>query len=114
MNININSRFKDAPWYIESTKESILLVGLGGIGGNSLYCLSKTIPAKYFLVDNDVVTDYNVGCQFFTESQIGKPKIEAIIETMKNQSLANFMPFKKMFSNEYLPITITALDNISE
>ena len=110
--MRINDRFKDAPWYTESTKESILLVGLGGIGGNSLYCLSKTIPAQYFLVDDDIVNEYNVGCQFFTTSQIGKSKLEAIIETLKPQSLAKFIPFKHKYAYEYCPITITALDNM--
>lgn len=112
MNVNINSRFKDAPWYIESAKESILMVGMGGINSNALYCLSKTVPCRYYLVDEDITEEYNVGCQFFTTNQIGKPKIEAIIQTMSNQSLASFLPFKKMYSNEYLPITITGLDNM--
>lgn len=31
-NSNINSRFKDAPWYNECTKEKILFIGQGGIG----------------------------------------------------------------------------------
>lgn len=113
MQYNINDRFKDAPWYTESAKESILLVGLGGIGGNAIYCLSKTIPCTYFLVDEDIVNAYNVGCQFFTKNQIGKTKIESIIETLTPQSLAKFIPLKKMYSNEYRPITITALDNMS-
>jgi hypothetical protein len=112
MQSNINNRFKDAPWYIESAKESILMVGMGGINSNALYCLSKTIPCKYYLVDADITEEYNIGCQFFTGNQIGKPKIEAIIETMKSQSLASFIPLKKMYSNEYLPITITGLDNM--
>jgi len=109
----INGRFKDAPWYTASTKETILVVGMGGISSNTMYCLSKTIPAKYFLVDADIVNEYNVGTQFFTKSQIGKPKIEAIIETLTPQSLATFIPLNKMFSNEYRPITITGLDNMS-
>ena len=107
-----NDRFKDAPWYIQSTKENILLVGLGGIGGNALYCLSKTIPCTYFLVDSDIVADYNVGCQFFTGNQVGKYKIESIVETLKPQTHAKFMQFNHRYAEEYMPITITALDNM--
>lgn len=110
--VNYNSRFKDAPWYTESTKENIMMVGCGGIGGNSLYCLSKSIPAKYYLIDGDTVVEHNVGTQFFNNTQIGLPKIEALVNTLKTQSLASFYQFNHMYSGEYLPITITALDNM--
>lgn len=112
MQSDINSRFKDAPWYTESSKEAILVVGCGGIGGNALYCLSKTIPATYYLVDDDTVNTVNLGTQFFNNTQIGKPKIEALVETLKTQTLARFIPFKHKYAYEYLPITITALDNM--
>lgn len=112
MQSNINNRFKDAPWYTESTKEQILLVGCGGIGGNALYCLSKTIPATYYIMDSDIVEEYNVGCQFFTKNQIGKSKIEALTETLISQTLAEIRPLKANYNSEFLPITITALDNM--
>lgn len=108
-----NERFKDAPWYTGCTNENILMVGCGGIGSNTLYFLSKSIPAKYWIVDSDIVEEYNVGCQFFTGSQIGKYKVEALVETLTPQSLAKFNVFNQKYSDgTYFPITITALDNM--
>lgn len=105
-----DGRFKDAPWYVKSLNERIVVVGTGGIGSNALYCLTKTIPATYYIVDDDIVVEHNVGTQFFMPKQIGLPKVEAV----KNNCIptAKITEFKKKFSSEYLPIMITALDNM--
>jgi len=105
----LNGRFKSAPWYQQSKNEQILLTGVGGIGSNALYCLTKTIPAKYFIVDNDVVDEHNIGTQFYRENQIGKPKVTACLE---NIDYKNINPLKKLVTNEQLPITIMGFDNM--
>lgn len=57
---NINGRFKDAPW--GTLKPSILIGGIGGIGSNTTYCLSKSIiGGKIFIIDQDTVDEHNVG-----------------------------------------------------
>lgn len=111
--MHYNDRFKDAPWYEQCTKENIVVVGQGGIGGNFMYCAAKTIPCTYFIIDEDVVNEINIGCQFFNKTQIGKYKVEAINETLKSQSLASIFPFKKKYTDEYSPIIVTALDNMA-
>lgn len=111
--MHYNDRFKEAPWYEQCTKENIVVVGQGGIGGNFMYCASKTIPCSYFLIDDDIVNEINIGTQFFNKTQIGKYKVEAISETLKSQSLAAIFPFRKKYSDEYSPIMVTALDNMS-
>lgn len=111
-NSNVNARFKDAPWYERSVYENILVVGAGGIGSNALYYLSKTIPATYFIIDNDTVDDVNIGTQFFKKGQIGKLKVEAISNTINEFSTAKPNALKKLYYGEFLPITITGLDNM--
>lgn len=106
---DINGRFKDAPWYIESKKEKILLTGVGGIGSNALYCLAKTIPAKYYIVDNDTVDLHNIGTQFYRSSQIGANKVDACLMNIDYQ---NIFPIKKLVTNEKMPITIMGFDNM--
>lgn len=108
-----NARFKDAPWYNECTKEKILFIGQGGIGGNAMYCLAKTIPASYFIIDDDVVEEFNVGTQFFTKNQVGMKKVEAIKQTLNNCSLANIYSIPQKYDNNYLPIIISGLDNMT-
>jgi molybdopterin/thiamine biosynthesis adenylyltransferase len=110
--MHYNSRFKDAPWYLGSTKESILVVGAGGIASNALYCLTKTIPSKYYVIDFDRVEAINIGTQFFKKSQIGKYKVEAISETCNEFADCNIITFNNKYNNECFPITITGLDNM--
>lgn len=112
-NIEYNARFKDAPWYTKCIKETILFVGQGGIGGNAMYCLAKTIPAKYYIIDADIVESFNVGCQFFNKSQVGKKKVQAIKETLDACSTAQINTLDKTYNNEYLPIMISGLDNMA-
>lgn len=107
-----NQRFKDAPWYKECTKEQILFVGQGGIGGNTMYCLSKTIPATYYIMDADIVEEYNIGCQYFNKNQVGKKKVAAIKETLDACSTAKIYTLDQRYNNEYMPVMITGLDNM--
>ena len=106
----INGRFKGAPWYEKSKNETILLTGVGGIGSNALYCLAKTIPAQYFIVDNDTVDEHNIGTQFYRKSQIGKAKVSACLENTDYESI---FPIKKLVTTENMPITITGFDNMA-
>jgi hypothetical protein len=109
---NYNERFKDAPWYIKSQEEKILVIGTGGIGSNSLYCLTKTIPAQYYILDSDIVEEHNVGTQFFRPNQIGKYKVEACKDNCEYPGSKPIITMKKQYSDEYLPIMISALDNM--
>ena len=112
--LQYNDRFKDAPWYEKCLDEKILLCGLGGIGSSSLYCLTKTIPATYYIIDYDMVDSVNVGCQFFNKNDVGKPKVIAITEMAKSYSTANIVPLnRKITDGDYMPITISAFDNMS-
>lgn len=108
-----NERFKDAPWYQQCTKEFILFVGMGGIGSNSMYNLSKTIPANYYIMDMDSVEDINIGCQFFSKDQIGRKKVAAVQVSVEGFSIAKIHPIDGAYDNQYLPITITGLDNMN-
>jgi hypothetical protein len=110
--MHYNDRFKDAPWYIGCQNEKILLVGTGGIGSNALYCLTKTIPAQYYILDNDIVEEHNIGTQFFKANQIGKYKVEACKDNCEYPTSKPIIAMKKQYSDEYLPITVTALDNM--
>lgn len=108
-----DDRFKDAPWYEKSKFEKILVVGAGGIGSNALYCLTKSVPAQYWIQDHDKVEEYNIGCQFFTKQQIGKYKVAAIQETIQNSTSLYINSLTTKYSNGKLPIMISAVDNMA-
>jgi len=108
----INNRFKDAPWYERSKDEKIMLIGVGGIGSNTIYYLSKTIPATYFIVDGDTVDEHNIGTQFFFKDQIRLSKVAAMTSTLVRSTNSTINPIFDMFSGTILPITITGFDNM--
>lgn len=110
-NLDINARFKDAPWY--NTTPNILIGGAGGIGGNTLYCLAKSVPGIYYVVDDDVVSTHNVGTQFFRKSDIDKKKVNALQTSMNEFTTSAILPVHtKMTSTTKLPIMIAAFDNM--
>ncbi len=108
----IDDRFKDAPWYEKCKYEQILVGGAGGIGSNAIYYLCKTVPATYFLIDDDIVNTHNIGTQFFRNKDIGKAKVHSlynIIAEFTNRTI-NAIPHK--ISNTALPIVIAGFDNM--
>jgi molybdopterin/thiamine biosynthesis adenylyltransferase len=107
-----NDRFKDAPWYLKSQEEKILVVGVGGIGSSTLYCLTKSIPAQYYILDSDVVVEHNINTQYFRPNQVGKYKVEACKDNCEYPGSKPIITIRKEFSDEYVSIMISALDNM--
>jgi len=108
-------RFKDAPWFKESSKETIIVGGAGGIGSNTLYYMTKTIPAKYYIFDNDTVVEHNIGTQFFTKDSLSKFKVEAIKTILTNFGISenNLQIFRDKIDSNILPIAIAGFDNMA-
>lgn len=107
-------RFKDAPWIERCQDEKILIGGMGGIGSNALYFLSKSIPARYYIFDDDFIDMYNIGTQFFTRDSVGKLKIDGITRTLdKFGHDSIFYIFNSKITNNSMPISIAAFDNMS-
>jgi len=107
-----NARFKDAPWYKIEDEREILLVGAGGIGSNTLYNLIKTIPATYFIQDNDKVVTHNIGTQFFTPNDINSLKVRSLAEKLRPHAVINTIIDKFRPFDTVKPITISAVDNM--
>lgn len=109
-----DNRFKDAPWYEKCKEEQILVIGLGGIGSSTMYCLAKTIPAEYIILDGDTVEEYNIGCQFFEKNDVGYLKVESIHDMLVKHTSTTVSTIGSMWKEGDIvaPITITALDNM--
>lgn len=63
---------------VDSFKEkTILVAGVGGVGGTALECLARSGFNKFLLVDFDVVDVTNLNRQIlFTSKDVGKSKVE--------------------------------------
>jgi molybdopterin/thiamine biosynthesis adenylyltransferase len=109
--MEINGRFKDAPWY--KSNPTILIGGVGGIGSSTLYCLSKSVPGTYYIVDPDNVEEHNVGTQFFKKIDIGKKKVTSLQKSMAEYTDSIIQPITtKIDAHCYIPIMISAFDNM--
>lgn len=110
----LNDRFKDAPWFEQCSKEYILVGGVGGIGSSAMYCLTKTIPCTYMIIDMDTVAEYNVGTQFFGKDDVNKLKVQAVQEMATRYSGAKIMPFPRAITDtDSLNIVVSAFDNMA-
>ena len=110
--MNIRNRFKDAPWMTLSP--SIHILGAGGIGSNTIYNLTKTIPGEYYLQDYDLVENHNIGTQFFGKSDLGLYKVEALQKKIRDYSELTITALTSKFleHGNVLPICITGFDNM--
>jgi len=110
----INGRFKTAPWYAGCKDEIIYIVGLGGIGSNAVYNLTKTVPCNYWIQDFDTVEDINVGTQLYNIEDIGKLKTTATLNHVAqyNKDL-NIVQSNSKYTGVTQDIMIAALDNMA-
>lgn len=112
--MTFHDRFKDAPWYEGSKDDNILIAGVGGIGSNAAYSISKTIPARrIYLLDPDIVESYNIGTQFFNTLSITVNKAFGLSNTLKQFGVDNTFAINKFLGTEASAITISAFDNMA-
>lgn len=71
-------RFSDAEWFNKVQEKVIVLAGVGGIGSNMAVILAKLNPSAIYIFDHDTVDASNLAGQFYSNEDIGKPKVEAL------------------------------------
>lgn len=71
-------RFSDAEWFNKVQEKVIVLAGVGGIGSNMAVILAKLNPNAIYIFDDDHVESFNLAGQFYSNEDIGKPKVEAL------------------------------------
>ena len=71
-------RFSDAEWFNKIQEKVIVLAGVGGIGSNMAVILAKLNPSAIYIFDDDRVESFNLAGQFYSNEDIGKPKVEAL------------------------------------
>ena len=66
-------------------KESCVgIAGVGGLGSNAAISLARVGIGRLILVDFDSVEENNLNRQYYFRDQIGKVKVEALKENIKN------------------------------
>jgi Dinucleotide-utilizing enzymes involved in molybdopterin and thiamine biosynthesis family 1 len=100
----------------------VLVMGLGGVGGNAVESLARSGVGKLILVDGDVIQESNINRQLIaTINTIGLNKVQAmkdrILEINPDCNVITHKEFfdksKKILINEELDFVIDAIDTIS-
>lgn len=113
--INVkHSRFRDAIWY--GVPKSIIIGGAGNIGSYVALFLSR-IGYELYLFDNDHFEEINISGQMCKISDIGKPKIVALKDTLIEFSgrELNVSLFQERYTKDSMitPIMVSGFDNMT-
>lgn len=110
--MSYTSRFKDLDWMKAGT-QNISIGGVGGIGSWLVLFLSR-IGHTLALYDFDTVDETNLGGQLYGKAHIGKTKINAITEVVRNLGCTNTIyGFGKLNNTKIVtPISFSCFDNM--
>ena len=61
----------------------VAIIGAGGIGSHTAQALVKLGVQSFVLYDDDIVEDVNTGAQLYGAGDIGKRKIDALVEHLE-------------------------------
>ena len=110
------SRFSGTEWYNEIQKQRIIIAGIGGIGSNCVYQLARMNPAVLFMYDDDVVEQANMSGQLYCQDDIGKAKVDAMADMIRNYTtMRNIYAIKDKFTqnSEAGDVMICGFDNMA-
>ncbi len=113
------SRFRDASWFEKLDKYvvPIIIGGAGGIGSWLALFLSRMLPPTSYILlyDFDIVEEVNMAGQLFRIQDIGKPKVHAIKDIVKDFSgYEKITMMEEKYDKESLrsPVMFSAFDNM--
>ncbi len=110
------ARFSSAVWYQYIQDMVITLAGVGGIGRWIALLLGKMQPKAIFLYDNDAVETVNMAGQLYSVEDVGKQKVDALANTIKNYANYNSaFAIPSFYTEESEPsdIMICGFDNMA-
>ena len=109
------SRFSSAIWYNKVQEKVITIAGLGGIGSYVYYLLTRMQPSFITIYDPDVVEAVNMSGQLYSKEDLGKSKIQAMLDMAhKYSSYYRTGAFKEPFTStsSATSIMICGFDNM--
>lgn len=68
------------------TRSTIGIAGAGGLGSTAAVTLARAGVGKLIIADFDIIEASNLNRQQYFLDQIGKPKVEALIENLKKMN----------------------------
>lgn len=94
--------------------QQITIIGAGAIGSVAAITLAKMGFGNISVWDMDVVSEENMNCQWYKMSDIGKLKVDALRDLVKEFSGYSIMPVAKEYVQGTFPgIVISAVDSMA-
>jgi len=111
--MEIHNRFKDLGWYAKSKGLEVGVVGVGGIGSWLTFLLAR-IGCNPFVFDDDILERHNQGGQLYGTSHMGKKKVVALAEIIKDFSETRLTIEDSRYTSESITgnIMFSAVDNM--
>ena len=109
------SRFSSAIWYENIQKKTVILAGVGGIGSFCGFLLARMKPVSMFIYDDDIVESVNMSGQLYGQSDLGRPKVSALAEMIRNYAdYSSVFAISERFTeeSEASDIMICGFDNM--
>ena len=110
------SRFSSAIWYENIQKKTVILAGVGGIGSFCGFLLARMKPVSMFIYDDDIVESANMSGQLYGQSDLGRPKVSALAEMIRNYAdYSSVFAIRERFTeeSEASDIMICGFDNMA-
>lgn len=106
-------RFKDAPWFQVGVRPTVLIGGAGGIGSWLTLSLNRA-GFETYVFDYDMLEQINMAGQAFPHNQIGKSKVEALAQVVRDFCQEEIIPFKERLTDKSMTndIVFSAFDNM--
>lgn len=96
-----------------ATNVPVTIVGVGAIGGCVAVALAKMGFTDLTLIDMDEVEEVNMANQWFDMTQLGKPKAEAMADTIERMTGDRPTVRNERYESGVFPgIVVAALDNM--
>lgn len=108
-----HGRFKDAEWFGED--KELFIGGTGGTGSWLAVLLARMGNHTIHVYDHDVYEAHNMAGQFVNSNQIGKSKVEALAENLKNFSIfESIYTYQDKYTSDSpaCPIMFSCFDNM--
>jgi molybdopterin/thiamine biosynthesis adenylyltransferase len=92
----------------------VTLVGVGGIGSPVALALTKMGCRRLTVYDPDTVEAHNLPNQLYRLRDIGRPKVEALAELLREFSPLEVVPIQEAVTKQRLEgVVVSAVDNMA-
>lgn len=93
-------RFQNSVWFETMRSFRIGLIGVGGIGSHTAFCLGRLSPFSLALWDMDIIEEVNMAGQLYTFQDCGSSKVSALQSFLRRTTETPVHAFTTPIAND--------------